>query len=80
MTSKKYQQQPQAGRKTICQTEAQTVIGKATSDFRQYKADEHNYRLCRSKFSNIELSDKCFNEQQEKYYRRELEGYKASLN
>ncbi len=80
MNSKKYKQEIQESRKLNCQKDAQTFITIAKSNFREYKADEHNYRLCRSKFSNIQVSDKCFKEQQEKYYRRELNGYKAALN
>jgi len=80
MGSTKYKKERQQNRQSICEKEAQALIATAEKKFRDYKADEHNYRLCRSKFANIEVSDKCFREQQEKYYRRELASYKAKLN
>lgn len=80
MGSKKYKKEPQHSRQKICQKDAQLFITRAENKFREYKADEHNYRLCRSKFANIQVSDKCFREQQRKYYKRELDGYKAKLN
>lgn len=80
MSSKKFANESRQSRKSICQKDAQTFITSAEKKFRQYKADEHNYRLCRSRFADIRVSDKCFNEQQEKYYKRELESYKSKLN
>jgi len=80
MDSKKYKKEPQDKRKAICTDEAQATVKAAEDKFRKYKADEHNYRLCRSKFADMQVSDKCFNQQQEKYYGRELDSYKASLN
>lgn len=77
---KKSTRQPQADKQATCQKEADAFIIRAEHKFREFKADEHNYRLCRSRFSNIQLSDKCFREQQQKYYKRELAGYKASLD
>lgn len=80
MSSKKFAKESSQYRKLNCQKDAQTFITSAENKFRQYKADEHNYRLCRSRFSDIQASDNCFRQQQEKYYRRELDGYKAKLN
>jgi len=80
MSSKKYKKEPQQNRKLICQKGAQAYITAAEKKFREYKADEHNYRMCRSKFADIRVSDKCFNEQQKKYYKRELASYKSKLN
>lgn len=79
MNSNKYKER-QHNKKSLCQKDAQKYITSAEHKFREYKADEHNYRLCRSRFSNIQVADKCFTKQQEKYYRRELDGYKAWLN
>lgn len=80
MDSNKYKQQAQENRKISCQKDAQDFITHAENNFREFKADENNYRLCRAKFADIQMSDRCFNEQQEKYYRRELDGYKSGLN
>ncbi len=79
MASKKYKQEIQIDREQICRKDANRVIAKAESDFREYKADEHNYRLCRTKFSDINVSDKCFKKQQKKYYERELDNYRSKL-
>lgn len=76
---KKYQAKSQQERQAMCRQEAIDFITTAENKFREYKADEHNYRLCRSKYAAIEASDKCFREQQDKYYSRELEVYKAGL-
>lgn len=80
MSSKKYGNEPQQGRKAICNKDARAFIANAEMKFREYKADEHNYRLCRSRFADIPASDECFRRQQEKYYERELAAYKANLN
>lgn len=80
LDSKKYKIEPRSERKTICHKDAQEFITTAEKKYRDYKADEHNYRLCRSKFPSMQLTDKCFREKQEKYYKRELERYKANLN
>lgn len=80
LDSKQYKKLAKQGRHATCHKDAQAFISKAEKKFRDYKADEHNYRLCRSKFPSPTLTDKCFREQQEKYYHRELESYKARLN
>ncbi|MDH5444329.1 MAG: hypothetical protein OEY52_02160 [Gammaproteobacteria bacterium] len=77
LKSKKFSK---SSREAKCAEHAGQFIANAEKSFRVYKADEHNYRLCRSKFSRIEDSDKCFKVQQEKYYKRELISYRASLS
>lgn len=79
LEGKKYQAKSPQERQAICRKESVDFITSAENKFREYKADEHNYRLCRSKYADIQDSDKCFREQQDKYYARELEAYKASL-
>ena len=76
---KKYQAKSQQERQENCRSDASEFITSAENKFREYKADTHNYRLCRSKYADIQVSDKCFRDQQDKYYTRELEAYKASL-
>lgn len=80
ITSKKYKNVAVKSRNEICEKDAAKLIADAEHKFREYKADEHNYRLCRSKFSNIKASDKCFMEKQANYYKRELATYKKKLN
>ncbi len=80
MTGKKYKEEAVSARRQLCQQSASSFIADAEHKFREYKADEHTYRLCRSKFANVNLSDKCFREKQVKYYQRELAGYKRELN
>ena len=80
MTSKKYKKEAASTRKQLCQQSANSFLADAERKFREYKADEHNYRLCRSKFANIQLSDRCFRDRQIKYYQRELASYKLEMN
>lgn len=80
MSSKGTKGMEKATRKTHCQKDADNIVTTAEKKYREYKADEHNYRLCRSKYPSVPLVDKCFIKRQEKYYNRELETYRNNLN
>lgn len=76
MASDKYSPATQQQR---CRQDAETIIRRAEHDFREFRADEHNYRLCRSRYPDIAEADRCFTKQQDKYYKRELHNYQMSL-
>ena len=70
-----FRSQSPPGSETACQEDARRFIASAEKKFREYKADEHSYRLCKAKFAHMVQVDKCFREKQESYYRREVSSY-----